>query len=242
MILARIAKALRKQDWTVVSIEIVVVVLGIFIGLRVDDWNEARKHRVEEARYIAQIIEDLEAMRVDIVAETETRKRRIDAMMRALDAVATCSDTAEARADLEFTFAIYQVANSINILDATYEEMRRSGALARISEPAVKQRLVYTFAGLSQAATAMNSFRVSMPVVDAIVWDNVTFSVRKDEYGRPRQSASFEFAALCGSRPVQNAISEMMDIQSDGYGYHLSLLAEVDPLLESLRRYAALRF
>ena len=55
-------------------------------------------------------------------------------------------------------------------------------------------------------------------------------------------NVSFEFAALCGSRPVQNAISEMLDIQSDGYGYHLSLLAEIDPLLESLQSYAARRF
>lgn len=237
MILTRIARALQKQDWVVVAIEIAVVVLGIFIGLRVDDWNEARKHRMEEALYIAQIIDDLEAMRIDINEEAETRRQRFETMARALDALETCTDTEEAIADLGFTFAIYQVANSIKILDAAYEEMRRSGALARIADPVLKQQLVYTFAGLNRTGAYMTSFRASMPVVDAIVWENVTYSLREGKDGRLRQAASFDMDELCSSRPVHNAIVEMVDIQKDGYGYFIDMLALVDDLVVSLDAY-----
>ena len=43
MILRRIADAFRKQDWATVTIEFFVVVVGIFVGLQVDNWNQIRK-------------------------------------------------------------------------------------------------------------------------------------------------------------------------------------------------------
>ena len=47
MILRRFAEHLRKRDWTSVVIEILIVVLGVFIGLQVNDWgsDQAAKRR-----------------------------------------------------------------------------------------------------------------------------------------------------------------------------------------------------
>ena len=43
MILKRIAKGIKDQDWFVVTIEIVIVVIGIFLGMQVTDWNERQQ-------------------------------------------------------------------------------------------------------------------------------------------------------------------------------------------------------
>jgi hypothetical protein len=48
MILRRLAEGIRKQDWFIVVLEILIVVFGIFAGLQVDDWNRARLERVEK--------------------------------------------------------------------------------------------------------------------------------------------------------------------------------------------------
>lgn len=45
MIQQRLAAAINQHNWFTVTIEILIVVTGIFIGLQVDDWNEARKDR-----------------------------------------------------------------------------------------------------------------------------------------------------------------------------------------------------
>jgi hypothetical protein len=45
MILRRIAHAVRKQDWSTIVVEILIVVIGILIGLQVDGWNERRETR-----------------------------------------------------------------------------------------------------------------------------------------------------------------------------------------------------
>ena len=39
MILRRLTTALRKQDWFTVVIETLIVVLGVFLGLQVNNWS-----------------------------------------------------------------------------------------------------------------------------------------------------------------------------------------------------------
>jgi len=59
MILRRIGTAIKRQDWFVVLIEIFTVVIGIFIGLQVDGWNQARKDRKDEQEFYTQLHDDL---------------------------------------------------------------------------------------------------------------------------------------------------------------------------------------
>lgn len=47
MILRRLAQSLKQQHWAGITIELVIVVLGVFIGLQVDNWNQARTARAE---------------------------------------------------------------------------------------------------------------------------------------------------------------------------------------------------
>lgn len=49
MILRRIVDAFRRQDWFTVFVETMIVVLGVFLGLQVNNWNAARSERAKEA-------------------------------------------------------------------------------------------------------------------------------------------------------------------------------------------------
>ncbi len=59
MILRRMANGIRQQDWFTVVLEVLIVVVGIFIGLQVDDWNEARKEQALARDYLARLIFDV---------------------------------------------------------------------------------------------------------------------------------------------------------------------------------------
>ena len=59
MILRRISESLRKQDWFTVVLEVMIVVVGIFLGLQVDDWNQGRKDRVDEKIFMSQLHADI---------------------------------------------------------------------------------------------------------------------------------------------------------------------------------------
>lgn len=59
MILRRIAEAIKRQDWFTVLVEVLIVVFGVFIGIQVANWNEDRKTRTEEQRFIAQLLKEI---------------------------------------------------------------------------------------------------------------------------------------------------------------------------------------
>jgi len=59
VILRRLASAIRRQDGFTVVIEILIVVLGVFVGLQVNNWNEARQDRRDEHFYLARLQENL---------------------------------------------------------------------------------------------------------------------------------------------------------------------------------------
>lgn len=42
MIFKRAMAKLRAQDWTAIGIELAIVIIGVFIGMQVTNWNEAR--------------------------------------------------------------------------------------------------------------------------------------------------------------------------------------------------------
>ncbi len=71
MILRRVAEHIKQQHWTGVIIELVIVVLGVFIGMQVSNWNEDRANRSSEARHLDEIAEDL---RADVVVFDMIRK------------------------------------------------------------------------------------------------------------------------------------------------------------------------
>lgn len=48
MLLRRVTQHFRAQDWFAVLVDFFIVVVGVFVGLQVQDWNDARKARKEE--------------------------------------------------------------------------------------------------------------------------------------------------------------------------------------------------
>lgn len=177
MILQRIGNSLRERDWFTVVLEIVIVVVGIFIGLQVDDWNEARKNASQERFYLALIETDITNMLAELSQYNADARGRFDTMSAAVNALAACDTGDEAKAAVKFALENYQIAPPPTYLGATYDEMVSTGALARIDDINLKQSIAYTFSQLARLNQRYADIRVSLPVVDEIVWRNVTYEV-----------------------------------------------------------------
>jgi hypothetical protein len=59
MILRRLAQNLKEQNWTAIAIEFVLLVLGVFLGIQVANWNEARADERLGRAYAARLTADL---------------------------------------------------------------------------------------------------------------------------------------------------------------------------------------
>jgi len=61
MLLRSITEHVKNQNWFAVGIDFAIVVIGVFVGIQVSNWNEARVERGVADRHLGEIAEDLQA-------------------------------------------------------------------------------------------------------------------------------------------------------------------------------------
>jgi hypothetical protein len=59
MILRRVISHFRQQEWTAIAIDFLIVVVGVFVGLQVSNWNEGRAVDQQSALFTERLTADL---------------------------------------------------------------------------------------------------------------------------------------------------------------------------------------
>jgi hypothetical protein len=140
MISRRITEHLKQQHWTAITIDLVIVVLGVFIGLQVNNWNEARTERARERTYLERLLIDFDANVKTL--QTYVDGRRDDAQTLASLAVALQgggnSPTEEA---LQRPLCRWGAAPLPDLRQGTYNELVSSGGLSVLRDEKVRTLL-----------------------------------------------------------------------------------------------------
>lgn len=132
MILRRVIEHVKAQNWTAIVIDFVIVVVGVFIGLQVANWNEARQDTMRGARYLERIHDDV---RTDIT--TYEGRLRFWNEVYGLGRIAIRQGEAgktDDHTNWEILRAYYQASQIAFFTSAqtTYNEMQSAGELGLI--------------------------------------------------------------------------------------------------------------
>ncbi|MEQ9316118.1 MAG: hypothetical protein RLN72_09700 [Henriciella sp.] len=138
MILQRLATALRKQDWFTVLIETLIVVFGVFIGLQVNNWNEARQRTAAAEQYEERLREDLRQDAANFVFLRDYYRGALKAAEQAYDGLTGQAEMTDA-ALIVAAFRASQY-NWSERHRATFDELVGSGNLELIRDPALRAR------------------------------------------------------------------------------------------------------
>ena len=65
MILRRVINHFRKQEWTAIALDFLIVVVGVFVGLQVSNWNVERQNRDLALGYMERLHDEV----VSLIAE-----------------------------------------------------------------------------------------------------------------------------------------------------------------------------
>jgi len=144
MIIHRLANAIRHQNWSQIITEILIVVIGIFLGLQVDDWNTQREDRVQEGIY-------LERLHTEVTDAIDFREETFEGVVFTRDVVDFNQGLGEILAvfkgtDLETTlgprhcFAVMgsHIYNDQSVDIPTLRELNASGLLSLIQNEDIK--------------------------------------------------------------------------------------------------------
>ncbi|RCL88716.1 hypothetical protein [Hyphomonas sp.] len=141
MILRRVIAHFRKQEWTAIALDFLIVVIGVFVGLQVSNWNETANDRRQEQAVLQAMLEDIAATSrgmqefLDInIAGSESLK----ALAEHIDDRTNPPPLAEI--DTHVFRGIYQYP-SLNLSMATYEELKNTGKLDLVLDQDLRKRL-----------------------------------------------------------------------------------------------------
>ena len=154
MILRRLAEAIRTQSWFTVVIEVLVVVVGIFIGLQVDDWSKYRQDRVDEQHYLERLHEEMLNAEKLSARVLDRRITRLDVVLDILEAMPTDSErTGLTVLECETLSSMHFFNVAVSGLSAA-EELTASGRMGILRDGDLRAAL----GALKQSHDATNTY------------------------------------------------------------------------------------
>ena len=141
MILQRLSKSIRQQDWFAVFIEFVIVVAGIFAGLQANEWAQERQDREEERAALERLFLEAESAH-QLLARNVKRAQQMNQLRRNAVQFAD-SDLPLPENELPFkiginTLAIFPTAMPVSV---AYDELKSSGQMQLIRSAEIRSQI-----------------------------------------------------------------------------------------------------
>src|SRR5688572_24787508 len=130
MIPRRVYEHVKSHNWFAVAIDVVVVVVGVFIGIEVSNWNAERHEKNAARTYIERIREDIATSAQNLQQAVEYYQTVKAHAVNALDGFEKPLD----QLDEQFLIDAYFASRIINrtVDRATFDEILSAGAMNSI--------------------------------------------------------------------------------------------------------------
>jgi hypothetical protein len=168
MLLRRVIAHVRTQDWTAIVIDFVIVVVGVFIGIQVSNWNDERLRDQTARTYIERVREDLRAN----VGDLQERLHYFGQVRtNALDALQALDQPQETLGK-QFLIDTYQASQMLprGFGRDSYDEILSVGANDAIADIPIRNRLATFYRSIEALLVLLqpdtqyrNSIRAHMP-------------------------------------------------------------------------------
>ena len=137
MILRRVIAHFRKQEWTAIAIDFLIVVAGILLAFQITEWNEARREHARERDYLQRIAMELDHSIVEIEDSIRISKGREELGRFLMDATENPDLVREDPG--RFIAAVIQAGYTFSpsIRAHTFEEIKSAGDLAIFRDKAL---------------------------------------------------------------------------------------------------------
>lgn len=161
--LRRLRAQAACHNWFAAGVDFVIVALGVFLGIQVSNWNQARLDRADGWEYRQRLYSDLESNQRDIAFRIHYDGQSLAHARAALAAL----DRPVSDNPGEFILDAYQASNHIPqpLRRSTYDEALAAGKAERLGDPKLREKIANYYVGL---ATMERLFDFTPPYRDLI--------------------------------------------------------------------------
>ncbi|MEO6384218.1 MAG: hypothetical protein ABIO30_07155 [Thermomonas sp.] len=101
MILRHLSQSLKQQNWTAIWIEFVLLVVGVFLGIQVANWNEVRGDQAAYEAALGRLGEEIDTNLASLDAFDVDIERSLATGSKALTVLQSCIDSEENRRTMD---------------------------------------------------------------------------------------------------------------------------------------------
>lgn len=152
-LLAKISNRLKSSDLRIGFLELLILVLGLFMGFQLDRWNEERLRQQDAHVYVRQLVKDLQA-------DLEGSRTRIEYLLQVQRhgqiALALWQGVV-ADNPRDMVVSLYQASQIYPFFanSATYEDLKSTGNVDLVGDASMRSELFLYY----------NSLEVNLAVV-----------------------------------------------------------------------------
>ncbi len=243
MILRRVIAHFRKQEWTAIAIDFVIVVVGVFVGIQVSNWNAARIERSQEKDYLVRLHEDFLESIHGQSRDVKFLDQQLSDQAVILKSLAACAVAPNDAAAFQRGINTLGFINPPRIFRRTVDEMTAAGKLDTIKDGAIKKQLgavismvEWRGAGYEAVARMTEHYRY-------IVEAQVTYDLERtydDPFLGQFVGVNFDIQKLCQEPKTASAVAAISNTTQERQRAYAPILEQYQlflPMLENeLRR------
>ena len=178
MILKRLRQEAGRQNWFGVAVDLVILIVGVFLGMQVNNWNQDRLDRAEGREYRNQLYLDHESNQRDLAFRVHYDGQLLAHAERTLAAL---ERPVEDRPG-DFIISAYEASNHIPqpVRRATYDEVTASGKANFLGDKMLRERITNYYVGMATMQRLFDNIPAYRDTIRSALPYSVQAQVLKD--------------------------------------------------------------
>ena len=155
MILRRLSQSLKEQNWAAIVIEFVLLVAGVFLGIQVSNWNQARTERAEYQAALGRLGAEIDTNLASLDAFDVEMDQDLKIGSRGLTALQSCVDSEENRRIVDEGIDLIRGTAGLRLRRNALDEMTSNSRLLSQQSPQERVRfaeVLFYFDALQKTA------------------------------------------------------------------------------------------
>jgi hypothetical protein len=212
MILRRIKAHIEKENWFAVGIDFCIVVIGVFIGIQVANWNEVRGDRADEVKFFEQLHPDLERVETSSARLRERRSHLLPYLRSAASKIFSDEYSGELSEIECFAISVSHYYN-INVLGLpSWIELTNSGRVDIIRDETLRSALVDYQMSVDNLSEIIRLLTLQVNNLVMLEPNLVRLQpVLDPKLGEMQTTSHCDVEGMRGSQSFRNALSENID-------------------------------
>lgn len=164
--LARLRDALRARDWLGITIELLVVTLGVLLAFEIEQWGQRRERAAQERQFMEELYADAQSGIDELTGLIEAHEKVLRDVPKALEAKGNPTKIAALPRGPGFGCGLSRpLLAPYN--DTAYEELVQSGRMSLLSDPKLRKAVRDLAAtqnwGASQGVFTREQLNINLP-------------------------------------------------------------------------------